>query len=410
VNAILERARAFQPAVTEIRRTLHKHPEPGFREFLTADLIEREFASIGGFRVRRVAGTGIIADIGPEVSGLMLRADIDALEIQEENSHEYRSQVPGMMHACGHDAHTAILLGAARVIAAAASGLTRRVRLVFQPCEETHPGGAGAMIREGVLDGVEAAVALHVYPQEKVGTIALRPGEMMANSDDFDIGFRGLSGHAAQPHRANDTLLAAAEFVSRVQSIVSRRVDPFESMVVTIGRLEAGTRRNIIAGGARLEGTMRTLCPELREKGRAWIERTARSVAESHEIEFDFHFIEGYPVVLNDPAMTAWIERVAVDTIGGGSVRRMRNPSMGGEDFAYYARKVPSCFFRLGSGGDDPGTRNMHHNACFDIDEGCLPVGVAMMASAALGWKGLPPAPPGVVEADRCDADAGAGA
>jgi amidohydrolase len=390
LNAILERARAIHPQVIEIRRTLHRHPEPGFREFKTAELIERELASIGGFAVRRVAGTGVVADIGPERPGLLLRADIDALEIQEENTHEYRSQVPGMMHACGHDAHTAILLGAARVIASEASKLSRRVRLIFQPCEETHPGGATAMIREGVLDGIEAAIALHVYPQEKVGTIAVKSGPMMANSDDFDIVFRGLSGHAAQPHRANDTLLAAAEFVSRIQSIVSRRVDPFESMVVTIGKFEAGTRRNVIAGAARLEGTVRTLTADLRAKGRRWIERTARSIAESHEIECDFTFLEGYPVVHNDPAMTGWIEGVAREALGPDAVRVMRNPSMGGEDFAYYGQKVPACFFRLGSGGDDPGTRNGHHNARFDIDERCLASGVAMMAAAAFGWRGLP--------------------
>ncbi len=391
MSAVLQRATSLRDHLVDLRRAIHRHPEPGFREFETSQLVERELTAIGSgdnrWTIRRVAGTGIIADIGPFGDGILLRADMDALEIEEETGVEYASRVKGMMHACGHDAHTAILLGAARVIAEQADQLKRGVRLVFQPSEETHPGGALSMIAGGALEGIAGAVALHVYPQEPVGTIALKSGPMMANSDDFNVVFRGVSGHAAQPHNTRDSLVAAADFVAQIQKIVSRRVDPFENVVVTVGKLAAGTRRNVIASEAVIEGTIRTLNSEMRMKGRELLERAARAAAEIVECGFDLTWIEGYPVVMNDKGMTRYVERIASDIVGEDGIRIMTNPSMGGEDFAYIAQKVPSCFFRLGSSNDDPATKYGHHNAQFNIDESCLSIGVALMSSAALSWR-----------------------
>lgn len=370
-----------------LRRTLHQHPEPGFKEFRTSEIVEKELESCGPWRIRRAAGTGIIADIGPETAGILLRADMDALELQEENTVPYASQVPGMMHACGHDAHTSMLLGAARLVGEHADRLTHRVRLLFQPCEETHPGGALSMIAEGALDGIAAATALHVYPQESVGTIAVKSGPMMANSDDFDIRFVGSSGHAAAPHLSKDALVAAADFVVAAQKIVSRKSDPFDHVVVTVGKIAAGTRRNIIAGEARLEGTIRTLHDAMRARGHELLERIARSAADANEVECEFNYFEGYPVVYNSETMTRFVSETARRILGEGKIREMTHPSMGGEDFAYIAQRVPSCFFRLGSGGADPATRFPHHNPRFNIDEDCLPIGAAILAEAALTWQ-----------------------
>lgn len=397
MSELLDAARVLAPHLVDLRRDFHRHPEPGFGEHRTARCVEDELAAIGGWNVRRVAGTGVVADLGGDAIGgdaiggdvVLLRADMDALELTEETGLPFASEVPGMMHACGHDAHTAILLGAARLIAerVLVARPAHRIRLIFQPCEETSPGGARAMIDAGVLENVRAAFALHVYPQEEVGTIAVRPGPMMANADDFDVIFHGRGGHAAQPHVTRDALVAAADFVSQVQKIVSRRVNPFSGVVVTIGRIEAGTRRNIIAGEARLEGTIRTLTPEQRAHGKELLERAAMAAASVVEVDYELRYIEGYPVVTNDPEATKYVCRVAGDMLGSDHVRLLAQPSMGGEDFAFIAERVPSCFFRLGSGGSDPETHHGHHSSRFRVDEDCLPIGAALMAAAALDWK-----------------------
>lgn len=387
---IIERANELRDHIVDLRRTLHQFPEPGFQEFRTAEVIEKELGEIGGYHLRRAAGTGIIADIGPGDCGPLLRADMDALELVEESGAPYASKTPGMMHACGHDAHTSMLLGAARIIREHQTTLAHRVRLIFQPSEETHPGGALSMIGEEALSGVEGAIALHVYPQERVGSIAVKSGPMMANSDDFDVLFTGASGHAAAPQLSRDALVAAADFVVSAQKIVSRKTDPFENVVVTFGKLVSGTRRNIIAGTAKIEGTIRTLNPRMRARGLELLELLARCAAEANEVSHTLNYVEGYPVVVNHEGMVRYIQTVADSIIGKDNIRWMMNPSMGGEDFAYIAERVPSCFFRLGSGGDDPGTRYSHHNSRFNIDEGCLPVGTALLAEAALSWKGVP--------------------
>lgn len=386
---LMGEARALAPRLVSIRRDLHRHPEPGFQEHRTAGKVEEELAAIGSWRSRRVVGTGVLAELGEGPDVVLLRADMDALELTEESGLSFASEIPGMMHACGHDAHTAMLLGAARLIASRAASLRHRVRLCFQPCEETSPGGALKMIEAGALEDVRAAFAQHVYPQEPVGTIALRQGPMMANADDFDVVFRGRGGHAAQPHESRDALVAAANFVTQVQTIVARRVDPFASVVVTVGKFESGTRRNIIAGEARIEGTIRTLTDELRALGRDLLERAAASASAVTGVEYELHYIDGYPVVRNDPALTALTRAAAGDLLGDNRVRVLPHPSMGGEDFAYYARQAPGCFYRLGSGGDDPETRHGHHSSRFRIDEACLPIGAAMLAALALRWNGL---------------------
>ena len=381
----LQAANDLSSHLVKIRREIHQHPESGFKEFKTSALVKEQLNRIGGFRIREVAGTGVVADIG-EPPYLLLRADMDALEIEEQTGKEYASQVPGMMHACGHDAHTTMLLGAAELIAGNADRLKSGARLMFQPCEETGPGGALSMIKEGVLDDVGGAVALHVYPTIDCGHIALRNGAMMANADDFDVTFFGTPGHASTPHKTRDAVLAAAEFVVRVQKIVSRYFDPFDNVVVTVGKIESGTRRNIIPGESKLYGTVRTLTDQNRGRARRLLEATAESVSLEMDLKVEFDFIEGYPVLMNNPGMTDFVRTTSAAIIGSANVVEVEFPSMGGEDFAYIAQKVPTCFFQIGTGNEDPATRFSAHHSRFDIDESCLPIGAAILAELASQW------------------------
>jgi len=378
---IIDEAIKNSKEIIELRRFFHENPEPGFREEKTAERIEKELERIGGFEVRRVAGTGVVADIGESLSRIMLRADMDALELEEKTDASYASKNQGLMHACGHDAHMAMLLGAAKIIASKKKDLKRGVRIIFQPSEETAPGGAQAMISEGVLDGVTAAFAQHVYPQLSAGAIGVKSGVMMAASDDFDVAFIGREGHAAFPNDCRDSIVAGAEFVSRIQTLISRRVSPFDSAVLTIGSFYAGTRRNIIAGEARIQGTIRTLNQETGELLRRQVEQIARSSATALETGIEFKLIESYPILENDIELTDCVKRTAADILGEKNVIEIKHPSMGSEDFAYYGGKVPICFFRLGSGGEESSTRFCHHNSKFNIDESCLPIGAALMAS-----------------------------
>lgn len=366
-----------------LRRDLHRHPEPSGKEFETASRVEA-FLRAGGLVPRRVAGTGVLADLGEGDDRLLFRADLDALEIQEETGLPFSSTVPGMMHACGHDVHTAILAGLARQLAKDphAGGA---YRFCFQPSEETLPGGAEAVIREGALEGVSAAAALHVYPQVRVGQVSLREGIMMANADDYDIEITGAAAHAAEPHAGRDAGLAAADFVHATQTIVSRRRNPFDPLVVTFGTLRAGTKRNIIAGHARIEATVRSLTEETRLAARKRLVELGESVAHRHDLSVEVRFAGGYPAVMNHPGMTELLRRSAASALGADAVLPLAMPSLGGEDFARFGEKVPAVFFRLGS-GDGEETRVPHHAARFQVDERAIGHGIAVFAELARRW------------------------
>lgn len=373
------------------RRRFHSFPELSFQEHGTARAVAAELKRLG-LRVRAgVGGTGVVGTLKGRVGGrcVALRADMDALPVQEENSRAYRSRIPGRMHACGHDAHCAMLLGAARILSANGAGLPGTVKFLFQPGEETPPGGALGMIRDGALENpkADAVFGLHMDSVLATGKIGIRVGPMMAASDNFRITVRGRGGHAARPHNCLDPVLAASQIVTALQSIVSRRVDPATPAVVTVGRIAGGTKHNIIPGTVELEGTARSIDPHTARMMPVWIRETAENTARAGGLSATVDYERGYPVLSNDPKMAAFAKETAMMLLGKRAVVEIAEPLMGGEDFAYYLKEAPGAFLRLGS-RSGPSTSYPWHHPRFDIDERALPVGARLLAALAEGFLG----------------------
>lgn len=338
------------PELVDLRHELHRHPELGYEEHETAARIVSQLEDVPGMELRTgVAGTGIVAILGRGRKGacVALRADMDALPMQELGAHAYRSTVPGKMHACGHDGHVTCLVGAARVLGQLSDELEGPVKFLFQPAEE---GGAGGrrMCEEGVLDDpqVDAIFGLHGWPELAQGEIGVCDGAFLANADGLRIAVRGVGAHAAYPHQGVDTVLVAAHIVVALQSIASRNTEPLDSVVVTIAQVHGGTADNIIPGQVQLSGTVRTLNSETRRLTFERIERVAAETARAYGASAEVTIDDGYPVLENDPAATDYVRRVAGSTIG--TIPVDINPVMGGEDFAFYAQRVPASFFTLG--------------------------------------------------------------
>lgn len=363
------------------RRHLHALPELAFEEHQTAAFIAERLHSLGIDVRTGIGRTGVVGLIRGGRAGktVMLRADIDALPIQEENDVAYRSTRPGVMHACGHDGHVAILLGAARILAERREQLAGTVVLVFQPSEERIPGGALGMIEDGVMADppVDAVFGLHIGQGAPVGTIELRAGPAMAAADGFRAEIVGVGGHASRPHTAVDPVLIAAHVVTALHSIVSREVDPLQSAVVSIGTIQAGTVANVIPPSAVMTGSVRSFDQALREKLARRIEATvvgiARAMGGDATVEYEF----GYPVLVNDAAMTALARAVAVEVVGEERTRE-REPILASDDMAYFLQKAPGCYFSLGTRNEARGLTFGHHHPRFDIDEAALPIGVQM--------------------------------
>lgn len=383
---LLTRADHLLPDLVDTRRDLHRHPELGFRETRTAALVADRLEALG-LEVRRAVGlTGVTADIvhgaGPTVA---LRADMDALPIQEDADHDYASTVPGVMHACGHDGHTSALLGTARLLVEARDEGTLpggRVRLLFQPCEETADeegmSGAARMLDEGALDGVDAAVAMHLGAHLTPGVILVGPGPVMATAQEFTVTVSGRSAHAALPHEGVDALVLAAQGVVAAQTAVSRRIPPTEAGVITFGRIQGGTANNVIPDRVRLHGTIRSLSEEVHERLVSTLEAVFTGL-EPQGAWVKFEYGPAFPTVVNDRELA----RVLHDdfTARFGRDRVQPQPSLlTGEDFGYISRRVPSVFFWLGAALDDP---RSHHHPRFDFDESVLPLGAAALAAAA---------------------------
>lgn len=370
------------------RRDLHRHPELGFEERRTAELVAATLESLG-LEVRRgVARTGVVAILrapAPSHPAVLLRADMDALPIDEIPGREYGSTVPGRMHACGHDAHTAMLLGAATLLAARRAALRRHVVFCFQPAEEGG-GGAREMIEAGVLEQVETAeaYALHVWSQFPAGTVHVRPGAIMAAQDEFRARLVGRGGHGAQPHRALDPIVAAAHAVVALQAVVSRSVDPIQPAVVTVGSFHAGSAPNVIPDDARLEGTLRSFDPDVRRVLRERVRDTIDGCARAAGCAAEFDLRPGYPAVVNDPAAVERVRRVAKEVFGADRVVETE-PMAAAEDFAYFLERVPGAFVFLGAGNAARGITAPHHAPSFDIDESILPRGAELLARLAMG-------------------------
>ncbi|UCC83181.1 MAG: amidohydrolase [Gemmatimonadota bacterium] len=384
---LLSRASELAPELIEIRRDIHAHPELSFMETRTAALVADRLKSLG-YRVRSDVGvTGCVGELGSgDGRTVALRADMDALPIQETNDVPYRSQVDGVMHACGHDAHVTCLLGAAILLAQSErSGdlPAGRVRLIFQPSEEMtdehNVGGAQRMIEDGAMEGVDAVVGLHVAAESPANEVLFREGPLMAGNDTLLGTIRGTSAHAALPHEGKDALLLASHVILAAQGIVARRVDPLQPAVVTFGTIEGGTASNILCSEVRLEGTLRYFDSEVRSTLHEELQR-AFAVADAIGGEGRIQIRDGNPPVINDVRLTEIVRSAARSVVGEDDVV-VADLIMGAEDFAFLAREAPGCFFWLGAAIEDD--RRNHHSPRFDIDESCLPRGAAVLAAAA---------------------------
>lgn len=367
------------------RRDFHRHPELGFEERRTSDVVRR-FLETTGIEVRACGGTGLRGVLKGGRAGrtVALRADMDALPIAEIAEHDYVSQNPGVMHACGHDGHMAILMGAAQVLARRRESLPGTVVFLFQPSEEKHPGGAPAMVAEGALEGVDQIFGIHLWQPLPTGIVGLCPGPMMAQPDEFEIVVRGQGGHASQPQVTIDPVLTAAHLIVAAQSVVSRSTDPIQAGVLSITTIHGGSASNIIPDTVTLAGTVRTLDLATQHLIKRRLQEVAERTCGLFGATAEFHFEDGYPPLVNDPGSVDLVAKTAAREFGEQQVRRIP-PVMGGEDFAYYLEKVPGAFAFLGMGDGRP---YPHHNARFDMDERALPLGVRLMVSVALEMLG----------------------
>jgi amidohydrolase len=385
---MLQRAQQLQQSLSQLRREVHRYPELAFQEKRTGQLAAGRLAELGIAVRTGVAKTGVVGDLGESGPCIALRADMDALPMQETGAVPYASQVPGVMHACGHDTHVACLLGAAQLLAeeAAAGRLPGRVRFLFQPAEEDQDGegksGGMRLVEEGMMDGVDAVVGLHVWSELPVGQMELCEGPMSAYPDSFQLVIKGKEAHGAFPQNAVDAIVLAAQVINALQTVISRRVDPTAGRVLTIATIHGGTKDNIIAHEVTMGGTIRTFEPEVRDTIFAEMER-ACGVARALGGDYELTIQHGYIPVVNDPQMTALVRRVGADLLGRENVL-LSKPQMGGEDFSYLAREAPGCFFFVGGAPPGGGPIGKHHQANFDVDERCLPVGAALLAETAM--------------------------
>lgn len=389
-EAVRRQIEQIIPEIEEIRHDLHAHPELGYQEHRTSQKVQDELSKAGISFVAGIAGTGVVAYLpSTELGGhtVALRADMDALPIQEESKLPYASQHEGVMHACGHDGHTSVLLGVAKILA----GLTKRrnnVLLLFQPAEE---GGAGAdrMIQEGALDGsligspAEIIFGLHGWPVLEIGKFHVKNGALLAATDSFFVTVKGIGGHAAAPHATTDPVLTTAEIITSLQSIASRKIDPLESFVLTVAHINGGKAHNIIPESVTFGGTMRTLSPETRSQGKKAFYQMVEGIAQSHGCQVTIEWDEGYPVTHNDPSATDCFRRVASDLFGSQMIIELEKPVMGGEDFSYYGQKIPACFFFVGM--KEPGDEQpiMVHTPTFNFNDKVLPDCIQVMVGLA---------------------------
>jgi amidohydrolase len=378
-------AEALAPQLTAWRRDLHQHPELGFNVHRTAGIVAATLGDLGYELRTGVGRTGIVALLqggrpGPTV---MLRADMDALPIQEISDMPYASQVPGVMHACGHDGHVALGLGAATLLARHASELPGQVVFVFQPAEEGD-GGAAAMVADGALADPkpDAAFGLHLWTQIPFGRVVAQAGPLMSAADMFHILIRGKGGHGAQPHETVDAIAVSGQVLSALQTIVSRNVDPQETAVLTVGMIHGGTAYNIISETVELHGTIRTFSPAVRETVLTRLRVLLDGVTSGMAANYEFDVQEATQAVINDPAVAEIARAAAVQVVGNTAVP-WHPPLMVSEDFSEFARRVPSCYMLLGVGNPELGLTAPHHNPRFDFDERSLPIGAALLATAA---------------------------
>jgi len=378
----------YAEEVIALRRRLHRHPELSGKEHATSQVIQEKLEEHGISFTAGYAKTGVLGIVEGDRTrrAVALRADIDALPIQEENDHDFVSENEGVMHACGHDAHAAMLVGAGLLLNEARAALPGRVLLVFQPAEEASPtGGAKRMMKEGVFRQHQpnAIFAQHVWPSLPVGTVGVRRGAMTGASDRFKVVIEGEGGHASRPHETTDAIVAANQVLNALQTVVSREVDPLDAAVLTIGKIRGGHRYNAIADRVTLEGTVRTFQPETKETIKERFHSIVSGVAASLGAVARISYWDGYPAAINSPEWAERVRTTARQLLGLDATPEIE-PSLGGEDFGRFLQKYPGAYFRLGTADRNAKEKKQLHHPRFDIDEAALTIGTELMAQIAI--------------------------
>lgn len=362
------------------RRYIHANPDLTFQETATADYIYQQLSEFGPLQLQRLTPNSVVARLVGAHPGKVyaLRADIDALPIQENSGESFSSTKPGVMHACGHDAHTAMLLGAAKVLCQLQSEIKGEVVFIFQHAEEVPPGGAKELVEKGVLDGVAMIFGLHVLPNYPTGNVTIKPGVFSASSDNFDIVIKGCGGHGSMPHMCIDPITIGAEVVTALQQIVARKLDPISVPVLTVATFQAGDSYNVIPDTARLAGTLRTHNKDVRQKVPQLVEQMLAGITSAHGAKYEFKWTTGYTIGFNHEDACQVARRVIGNTMGAEALTEASVPMFNSEDFSSYQEKVPGCFVMIGSGNEAIGATYGVHHPKFKLDEQAMQIGVAL--------------------------------
>lgn len=381
---------ATKEEVIEWRRFLHKYPELSFQEDKTAQFVYETLQTFGGLEITHPTKTSVMARLIGSKPGkvIALRADMDALPIYEENDFDFVSKNPGVMHACGHDGHTAMLLGTAKILTQLKNLMEGEVRFLFQHAEELFPGGAQEMVKAGVLEGVDEVIGIHLVSTVEIGKIGICHGAVTAGSDTFDIKIKGRGGHSSEPHLTIDPIAIGSQVINNLQHIVSRNLDPLEKLVVSVTKFHSGSAYNVIPDTAIISGSVRSLNPEIRQQVPDLIKKVVKGVTEAHNASFevDYHF--GYSSVINNDKVRELIEEVVVEIWEKDNLLRL--PAlMSGEDFSAFSDERPSCFIFVGAGNQNKGIIHPHHHPRFTIDEDALEIGVELFVQSSFKLLGI---------------------
>lgn len=375
---------SVRESVIAWRRRLHRNPELSWHEEQTARFVADTLGDFGGLEILHPTPTSVVARLAGGSPGpvLAMRADMDALPVEEANDHDFVSRVPGVMHACGHDGHTAMLLGAAKVLASRRATLAGEIRFVFQHAEEVPPGGAEELVRAGVMDNVDLVIGAHLWTPLEFGKVGVKSGALMAAPDAFHVTVVGSGGHAAMPQQTVDAIAVAAQVVTNLQHVVARNVDPLASAVVSVTRIAAGTSYNVIPGQVELSGTVRTFDEALRTRIPELMRRIVAGVTSAHGATFEMRYERGYRPVVNDEAAASLVRRAVTRALGPDALVDA-TPTMGGEDFSAYQQRAPGAFFFIGARNEARGIAHPHHHERFDIDERALDYGTRLLVAVA---------------------------